>query len=255
MKAALIPPKGCYHTALESDYHLVLAQLRYDKEYLNTYRQEPVGYIIVDNGAAEGATVCDEELMEAASLFRADEIVVPDVMQNAEATLQRAEEFMTKFGDAEYRFMLVAQGRTRQEIEKCIKVYRRNWADAVIGLPRHLLETLNNLSARVSLLRHIEERYGQIEVHLLGTNPIHPVEVRRLAAQHPWVRGIDSSMPYNHTIAEDLLELTDIVPSPYNLIRRPEGYFSKEWHLGGRLLASNIETYMRWASGTEGTRR
>lgn len=63
---------------------------------------------------------------------------------------------------------------------------------------------------------------------------------------------MDSSIPYNYAIAGTSL------PTWYNnakRIQRPEGYFTQDFEIDTQLLDKNIQTFIGWANGTEGTPR
>lgn len=256
MRAALIPPYGFFDYARKSDIHLVLAQVT-NPTYQRIYSLVPdEDYIIVDNGAAEGQPVTDDELLRAAANYGANEIVVPDVMQNGYETAERALRF---FRDNDFstwqqgtRFMLVGQGTTLTEVARCfdrlIAIASTCNVAYTLGVPRHLLTTLDDRFARHKILGLIASDYGDRNVHLLGTNSIFPNEIRRIAEDFPWVRSVDSSMPFNYTIAER--RLSDLEPG----INRPKGYFEDQIYIDQfSLLDENIATYLGWASGTEGT--
>jgi len=253
MKAALIPPKGYYKTAEQSNYHLMLAQIP-DADYRRMYAyMTDDNYIILDNGAAEGNAINDAALVRIAALIGVDEIVVPDVIGDYEGTIKRVDDFFTKvdLDKIDVNYMLVPQGKNYEEIIRCIDYYTERWQEkAVIGLPRHLLTTLDDRQARGNLCAYVAT-CGDIKVHLLGTSPVWPTEIKWIAHDYPWVRGVDSSMPYNYTIAG--LELTG--PAPIVPVSRPNRYFTDERKLIEGLLEYNINTFKEWASGTEGTSR
>jgi hypothetical protein len=248
MKAALIPPVGYYETALVSNYHLMLAQVD-DPEYRKMYAALGSDhYVILDNGAAEGGSVDDKELLEVAEQVGADEIVVPDNVGDMMGTWNRVDAF---FEDHDLvpgvKYMVVAQGRTMRQVQDCIKHYLLKYPECVIGIPRHLLTTLDDVFARFRLIGWMENTFGtNHEVHLLGTNSVWSSEVRYLAGMHPWVRGIDSSMPYNYSMAHATLHDGDKV-------QRPDHYWDVRRKIHPHLLDSNIATFLGWAHGTKGT--
>jgi hypothetical protein len=248
MKVALIPPKG-YYDYRESDYYLLLAQIE-DTTYRREYAGLPMkSYVILDNGAAEGKLVKDELLLQEAAHYGADEIVIPDVMYDGEATLERAREFILSHDTSGLHYMVVTQGKNLEEVLTTTSKILDEFPDATIGIPRHLITTCDNVMARYYVLQHIHERHGQTrKVHLLGTNATFPSEVKYLTAAHSWVRGADTSMPFNYAIAGKELNARTSV-------ERPEGYFDKVHKIDPELLEYNINTFMEWASGTEGTRR
>lgn len=250
MKLALIPPKGYYQTALQSEIHLVLAQIE-DPAYVGMYEDIPSHHhVILDNGAAEGALVTEQKLMRRAAHYGVDEIVVPDVLRDWQLSVMRARTFARTEVMSEFdgQLMLVAQGNTLDEVYRCIDHYLVQFPNSVIGVPRHLLTTTHNMMARVNTVAHIESTYGRRPVHLLGTNAGWPQEVLHIAMRFPWVRSVDTSMPYNYTIAGRRLRANDSIE------HRPEAYFDQVRSLDSDLMTENINTMMEWASGTEGAR-
>src|SRR3954468_13696845 len=119
MQVAIIAPTKELRFCLNSKVHLVLAHLcqpgtHYSLEYNKFYCQDNIGFKILDNGAAEGALVSNEELMRVAMAIQADEIIVPDQMNDCNRTLELARRFkddvpafMAENGP---RFMGVVQG-------------------------------------------------------------------------------------------------------------------------------------------------
>jgi hypothetical protein len=253
VKAALIPPKGYFDTALRSDYHLALAQID-DPTYKAVYSSLPEDhYLILDNGAAEGQPVNDERLGAMSMLYAANELVAPDVIGDAKETLTTTRQFWRRSPalGIEQIMMVVIQGRSMHELYQMVDNVAETYANAVMGIPRHTIITCDNVYARLHLLRYIERTIGKdVKVHLLGTAPSYPTEIRLVAEDYPWVRGVDTSMPYNYAIhgyslAKDAASV---------VIPRPVGYFEKDWQIDRGLLDENINTYLEWASGTEGTR-
>jgi hypothetical protein len=221
MRAALIPPKGYYNSAAQSDYHLALAQLP-DQDYIDLY----------------------------ANL---------DVMGDTAGTISRAEQFFAglkskkdfNFNSVKYMGVVQSHGDNGSAME-CIHAFDRLGIHT-LGIPRHLLSY--DKYARYNLLNLIKgyDLHNRFEVHLLGTNPIFPVEVSVIAEAHPWVRGVDSSLPYNYSIAGKRLTAS-FLPTEQQ-VGRPEGYFDEIRKIDTDLLQDNIDTFMRWASGIEGTAR
>jgi len=260
MKAALIPPRGYYNSALQSDYHLMLAQI-IDPDYVDLYDAR-VGdnFVIMDNGAAEGTMVRDVVLLTRAARMCVDEVVLPDVMCNAEATIARSKEFWTTvdvldnrdvINRSQFSYMGVVQSQgSLGELIQCVEAFTEMDQVSTLGIPRHLVD--KDKYARANFLSWLRGHgYNErFEVHLLGTNRLWPQEVSFVAQEHSWVRGVDSSLPYNYAIAG--VELNSKFVSNGGIVR-PEEYFDTVRKIDTELLQTNIDTFMRWASGTEGT--
>lgn len=252
MKLALIPPRGWERYALHSDFHLALAQVNnrfYDETY--TRAADRQDFIVVDNGAAEGKPVGDFLLYSQAKKWGANEVVLPDVMFEAIETVRRAERFKANIDDSAYVFdafnyMAVAQGNTINTVKACIDGLSELPYVSTIGIPRHLITTLRQRFIRLVLAEWIDKEFPKrFQIHFLGTNPSVPSEVARAARETPFVRSVDTSMPFNYAIAGVMLGLT--APA----IGRPAGYLTDMQNMTSGILKHNISTMQRWAAGSE----
>ena len=257
MKLAHIPPRGLEVHALRQRFHLVLAQVDYP-EYLETY-QHARGrgdYIILDNGAAEGATVGDALLMHRAQQLRADEIVIPDVMGRSNDTVRRMWRFFDNLNEMtypwkDYRYMAVAQGGNEAEVKKCIEEFVKCYNIKVLGIPRHLVKTLANHMIRVDLAKWLQEEYPKrFEIHFLGAAPTFPGEPFVVSRYNVPVRSMDTSLAFNYAIAGRELKRPVLAGEPIvNVVTRPEGYWSRRWNTAVKtpLLVQNLQTLEDWA--------
>lgn len=254
MKAALIPPKGLEALALRSKMHLALPlpELIVNDAYVHTYKRASRGgdFLILDNGEAEGARVPNDTLLGMAKLYGATELVLPDVIRDGFETVKRVVTFLDQYKDdlSSYQLMAVPQGKTTTEVQKCIEEFSVMEQITTLGIPRHFMGTMRLQQARVELANWIEDKYpDRFQVHCLGVESKFLREIKWLAKYAPTVRSIDSSLPFNYAIAG--FELTPTVGS----INRPREYFTTDWSKRVRsdLVIGNINTFMRWASGTE----
>lgn len=253
MKLALIPPRGWERWAMHSHFHLALAQVSNNKFYDQVYKEasERDDYIVVDNGAAEGTPVGDYKLFSMASRWRANEVVLPDEIRNGEETVRRVMQFERNIDDSAYVFdqfdyMAVAQGVTTDEVKKCIQSLAHLSYVRTIGIPRHLITTMQRRFVRLDLATWIEREFPKrFQIHFLGTNPSVPSEILRAVKETPFVRSVDTSMPFNYAIAGVALTLT----SP--AIGRPSAYLSHHQNMKIGILRMNIDTMKRWIAGNE----
>lgn len=254
MKVGLIPGRGLEPYALRSDFHLALpiVDCIHNKGYVETYRQAGAegGYIVLDNGAADGGLVSNTRLMQVAHMLDVHEIVAPDVFYDKAGTVSRVSEFMRWLSDHEdgayYKVMAVVQGTSMASLRKCVEVYSTINAISVVGLPRHMLTTLNQKAARIDMANWIKENFGErFQIHLLGTNPVWLKEVASAAKYAPHIRSVDTALPFNYALASQNLETTRVV-----LTRNPE-YFLLDWSetASERHVNNNINTFLGWASG------
>lgn len=118
--------------------HLVLSN--------ETYRQfakEYTGYKILDNSIIElGETASIEKVLEAAEMIEADEIILPDIFQDCDATLKAVNdslEYLRKNNlIGKYGLMAVAQGRTPEDWERCFSILNEMPEIHTIGIPKIL---------------------------------------------------------------------------------------------------------------------
>ena len=93
MKAALIVPNAHLEEFGQGDLHLLLAHLMSNKVYREHYQKQRLhgAYLILDNSAHEYKEgINAAKLLRQAMRVRAQEIVVPDVLDDGPATVERA---------------------------------------------------------------------------------------------------------------------------------------------------------------------
>jgi hypothetical protein len=138
--------------------------------------------------------------------------------------------------------MAVAQGQTVRELEQCIEMYVDLDTVNTIGIPRLIMDSLGK-TARLDLAAWIRTKYGErFKIHLLGTNPLWVKEVYYAAKYHPYIRSVDTSLPYNYAIAGEKVDDTNVV------VKRPAGYFEKDWRplLDLGLVTHNEQVMKSW---------
>lgn len=255
MKTALIPARGLEGYVLRSDFHLALPipDCMDNLDYIKTYQRAASrnDYIVLDNGAADGGLVGNDTLMDVASKLDVNEIVAPDIFYDKAGTITRVVDFMHWLTDHEYggcyNVMAVAQGTSPTAFRKCIEAYSNMPGITVVGLPKHMLTTVNKKAARVDMANWIEESFGsRFQIHLLGTNPVWLKEVVAVSKYAPHVRSVDSALPFNYALASQNLATTKL-----ELTRNTE-YFTLDWSetASERHLNNNINTFLEWTSGT-----
>jgi hypothetical protein len=252
MKLGLIPPMGYDYMALRSNFHLVLPQyLKYER-FIQTYNQAALrgDYIVLDNGAAEGTGIMGNdgsELMRAAKILCANEIVVPDVLGNRMATQEAVFDFIRHCTPeaAKAKKMAVAHGADLLDVRACIRRLERQPSIKVLGLPRYL--PTYKQAGRIDIANWVQEHFlGRFEIHFLGAAPSWPQELKYAAKYVPFVRSMDTSMPFNFALAKE--KLTD---RTRQVIARPKDYFATYQVVDSNLLENNIRTMLEWARGEE----
>lgn len=246
MKTALIPPIAHLEEFCSGNrIHLVLSHLLESPAYRRFYREERLRgkYLILDNGAHEntsGEAMAD--LLDKAVSIRASEIVLPDTLFDHRATVRGIEDALVYLigpgqdawgGNAHPRMMLVPQGKTRTEWERCFADLVGAYTKAQVAMP-HLLPRSPVIGVSKdyeiweggipSILEHLEtfRDWMSFDVHLLGWG--RKLEVlAELALRFPWVRSTDSAKPFVYAMAGIELGLGDYPEYP----KRPADYFGR----------------------------
>jgi len=253
VKLALIPPHAYDGDMFRTNYHLLLPQLMTSERYMGIAYElgrNPNDFVILDNGAAEGVTYPTESMFSIADELDVDEIVIPDFMGDAMATIDELHSFMhvAETRDRQFSYMFVAQGQT---VDECLwSIDRAGFYSNIntIGLPRHLLQTCGDKNARLTLLQRLIYNFGgRYEVHFLGASVEWPDEARVVGSLFPdQVRGMDTSMPYVYGYYAEWL--TD----SHSKCVRPEGYFDcPKDDFNEIAVQGNIDQLMRWVYDQE----
>lgn len=253
MQVALIPPTGLETWALRSGFHLTLPHMFSNLDYRATYiRAAQRGdYIVLDNGEAEGVRVTGLNLRKMALEVEANEVVAPDIIGDKAKTCAAVHQFFrhaegetSKEVDAVVRYMAVVQGQNMAELKACVEYYAGIPKIRVLGIPRHLLVTIEQSSVRIDLANWIRDfHFGRFEIHLLGTSPSWIQEVRYASKYAPHIRSVDTSMPFNYAIAG-----IPIQHDTRKTIPRPLTYFTKDHStLDTSLIKYNVDRLLEWA--------
>jgi hypothetical protein len=244
VRLALIPPLAHLDKLDETDYQLMLPDLasrpKTGLEYMEAYlwAKKRGDYVILDNGAAEGKVYPIRILMDVAAAVEVDEIVVPDVMKNKNGTIAAAEKFFNQKPSLDFKYMFVAQGTSFSEVAESVVAASKIQAITTIGLPRHLLDTLGHLDARRIVAMWINMMFGpRFEIHCLGANSKAKQEAL-LLSDMPFIRGMDTSMPFVYAQAGLYLKHSSQVEN------RKHGYFDRECNPA--YMDYNIVTMKDW---------
>lgn len=245
MKVALICPPHLLEKYVKTKYHLVLPHLFRGTKYLDFYRtrSDQGDFVILDNGAAEGFIYGAKHLFTLAEEVGASEIVIPDVIGEANDTLAQAQMF-ARYAQSEYQYMFVLQGNTTEEVMFCLRALDNgNMFSYIttIGIPRHLYSLGKYF--RVSLTEYmIKEHFNdKFEIHFLGANEwIGEVfNLSEMVIGLDGFRGIDTSLPIYMGLENLSIRCDDY-------IERPTDYFTRSDD-NPDMIKSNIKTYLSWA--------
>jgi hypothetical protein len=189
-------------------------------------------HIILDNGAHElGASIAITNILEIAKNVDANEIILPDVIKNCEATVLASIDGAEAVCDFWYltnwkpsHLMVVPQGSTPAEWEYCLRtlitkvtqVFQRRHVEPceiVIGVPKHF-EFFNG--GRLALLQSMVYRFHMQghQVHCLGIES-NLFDYQIIGDKCTWVRSTDSAKPFRYTIAGWDLSTGHLPPNKY----------------------------------------
>jgi hypothetical protein len=250
---ALIPP---HHFARRSvrdqGTYLLLPELFKHEEYrayVSDLSRNNPRWVTLDNGAFEGELVPTEQLIGLAETYNVDEVVIPDTLQDANATLKQLDKFLQ---DApldlldSYQLMIVVQGKTIAECESFIwqvadepRLYSRR---VTFGLPKHLIVTTNNLLARIILASTIREALDDnFNIHFLGMSPHNLMEITHTRRLH--VRSMDTSLPYVYAAQGRSIGAVGSV-----VLERKPGYFDLDKGINRDLIEDNVNVVRTWCN-------
>jgi hypothetical protein len=249
---ALIPPISVAEQFVTGrDCFLFLPQLFWSVTYQHYVHQanKTDSLTILDNGAFEGAGVTSDTLVQLSVENGVDEIVVPDVMREAAGTLELVQSFYASITKLQGRvstpkqLMAVVQGVSLGECVDFISALSTCVGAqyvTTLGLPRHLLDTTQDIRVRLKLAKHIRHWYGKrYMVHFLGASPLWPAELCYLNELE--VRSIDTSMPFVYAYYGK--KISALGPR----LERPPKYFELAEHeVDKKTLAHNILALDKW---------
>lgn len=145
MKFYAIPPNKHLDMMDNGDRYFCLAHHyfqdeNYKQHFLNLRKNNPRAFITLDNGAAEESLVTEDALIEAVKELRPNEVIAPDVLFDAKATLDNFRSFADKM----YKQSLLKytsifgcpQGRDKSEWLACYSEMVVNPFVSCIGLSK-----------------------------------------------------------------------------------------------------------------------
>jgi hypothetical protein len=175
--------------------------------------------------------------------FGVDEIVLPDVIGDANGTIYATQTFLGGYRERLYKAnierMFVVQG---QNYSECCRTIAWAYAHGIrtFGIPRHLLETTKDLMIRFRLTEYIHAAWNNSTIHFLGASPLWSRELQ--VAGHflkGKVRGMDTSMPYVYAIGAQPVEGDAKIKRQRDYFDVPNVY--QYW------AEHNVQTMIGWA--------
>jgi hypothetical protein len=204
MEVATIVPVPYLNLVENYTYHLALTHiLKQSKKYSDFYKKqsEKGAYVIVDNGAAEGACEPIETILEYAENIDANEIVLPDHIYDQQSTLHASHEALNYVlkhipSSGCKKIMVVPQGKNFKEWCDCASIMA-SWGVDVIGISKFCTPKYGKKS-RLKLTEFLHNQvipeYPHIKIHLLGCWDF-PLEITEIVQTYK-VRGTDSAIAY-----------------------------------------------------------
>ncbi len=225
-----LPTKHLKTLGEHNDYNFSLAHLVDDEEYLTHYR-ESTKYTICDNSAFElSKPLSAPEVVRAASLLKAQEIVAPDSFGNGNDTIKSTNEFIKYLEDnnhlGKFRVMGVVQGANVPDWVNCLMAMKENPHIDVIGFSYLGCKSFDAdlSSARVGAVRLATFEAGanlKKNIHLLGMGG-NPIELK-VQKDVETVRSCDTSLPIVQGLFNNKLHVTTGLIGPK--LARPTNYF------------------------------
>jgi hypothetical protein len=254
MQIALIPPLSWLTYVSLTRYQLMLPFLLKDNNYMQVYGdlcRDSKQYVILDNGAAEKQFTDPSELLTTIAQMRPSEVVAPDVLSEGAETVMTTTAFMKMLKDSSsfgrVNVAVVAQGKNRDQALNTVQQLLEEFNDDIhaIHIPRLLVDTMsvNGFIARIKLAQDIRQITDK-EIHFLGASPYWVLETKE-AAQLGFVRGIDTSMPFNYAYHSKYIDGPEEIGRPADYFYAPSSYFDT------LCLSGNVHTMHRWANGLE----
>lgn len=200
-------------------------------------------YIILDNSIVElGAAMSFGQVLQAAAMISADEVVLPDVFYDSAATKQRVEETLDDYGKPDFKYMAVCHAENLNEFMNLFNWLNANDYIDTIGIPKCGLKdgtTREMVLNRIMMNRTADDK----PIHLLGANG--PESFRLPRKWREMIRSIDTVYPLWMAQHEEVL-----FPDT-TFIKRPEGMVLHDtlgWREGNKTLygMNNVAIVKGW---------
>jgi len=190
LKLALIAPISYLSWVKQSDIGFVLAHLCFERVYKKFYANLEL-YKILDNAAYEtGKPLSPEALFRIAREIGADEIILPDVLLNKQATIELVTEAISKL-PKQHTWQVVPQGQDDLEFIECLLELQDNPDIDIIGLPIWLDRTF--LDGRRTVYDALK-KHKRKPFRLLGLDRY--IEIFYYGKD---VLSVDTSLPFSAT--------------------------------------------------------
>jgi len=183
------------------NYHLILAHdvVQHPEVYHRVYNIFGMT-VIMDNSVIELGKAVDLQMIgEAVKITGATTIVLPDVLEDADATIESIREaypawkeyFTGLLGDGnDWGFMIAPQGETIQDFARCADFFADYRKVNFWGVPRNVVKLHGSRREAIKIVQAVNHHR---KVHLFGFSDNIVDDV--LCARMYRVSGIDSAVP------------------------------------------------------------
>lgn len=203
MQVALIAPLKNLELTEKGQMHMILAHVALTSKTYREFYAKETKHKILDNGAFEGEGRTIADVVKAAEMVGANEIILPDTLCVGEETRQKTDEALEWLKQNnmidKYKKMAVVQGSNADEWWSCFHYFNGHPDIQVIGLSKVSCPKAFNMSITNSRL-FITQRMmadsavkSEKQYHLLGGSKD---LLREIKDQPSFVRSIDTSAPF-----------------------------------------------------------
>lgn len=213
--AAITTPFALEHVR-RSNMHMVLAHIALkDRAYRDFYRSEAMAgaYIIVDNGACEGAMPYYEDVLQVCAYIGAHEVALPDVLYDSKETVNMSKLWTRSSLSPMYKQMAVPQGTGWDEWADCLRKLAHDTRCEVIGIAKHLEKLVGGRAYAIELINSMLG-VDNYHIHLLGVWEHTFLEMDEACGAYRDIRSIDTSTPiaaaqHNEALSNDVRHTID----------------------------------------------
>lgn len=270
MKAALIPPVPMLPYFGDGGFHLLLTHLLEKRAYREWYtaQRDQGAYLVLDNSAHElGEGEDAASLMAQAIKMRVQEVVVPDVLFDAEKTIAKAVHAHEVWYEAGHpgmvtlnpALMYVPQAKNIRDYVACCDVLlglhlyaaRRHSIrqNCVLGVSKDYEMwdggILNVMGHLIPKLSHYATLGMDVKVHMLGWGrDLWALE--KVRKSYPWIRSTDSAKPFVYALHDIALDEGREIPE---YPKRPKRYFSLSMDAGQMGIAQRNVVVFKTVAG------
>lgn len=184
MQIAYIAPKSLAKHTIAGDFQFLIPQNATD------FYRESRNFKMLDNGAYEGGAINFDDLLAIAIGLRIDEIVIPDVIKDAQRTLANLYTLIKEVPEG-FKIAAVPQGQTISEFLECFSEVSKMTNIDTICFPKWLGAT------RPTVIHYLQQQGAlsyKFDYHIMGLDD--PTELFMYRGMD--IRSVDTSMPFTY---------------------------------------------------------